>query len=157
MSLPRFIPALATALLLVAAQTASAARAPEAANRLQQQQLQDTLELNGLQSATGRPGGISPADAQQLDQLQSTQRMQQQQLEQRQLLQQQQESQRRRIEPDINRGGALQQQFSQERQLQMQQFDSEQQQLMNTIRAQPLQPPTSSGLQPQPNGALLRP
>ncbi|HEV7444507.1 MAG TPA: hypothetical protein VGO18_18065, partial [Steroidobacteraceae bacterium] len=70
MSFPRFPIALATALALVVAQTAFAASGIGAANRLQQQQLQDTLDLNLQQSETGRPANMSPADAQQVNELQ---------------------------------------------------------------------------------------
>ncbi|MGZ5168794.1 MAG: hypothetical protein ACXWCY_15305 [Burkholderiales bacterium] len=149
MSLQRFPIALATALALVVEQTAFAATGAEAANRLQQQQLQDTLELNLQRGASATPGSMSPANAQQLDELHLTQRMQQQQLEQQQLVQQQQEQQLQRIDPNINGQAALQQQqFDEQRQLQLQQFNTEQSQLMNTMKPQPLQPPTSSGLLP---------
>jgi hypothetical protein len=151
MSFPRFPIALATALALVVAQTAFAASGIGAANRLQQQQLQDTLDLNLQQSETGRPANMSPADAQQVNELQLRQRMQQQQLEQQQLVQQQQELQlqRQRIGPNINpQDSALQQQFAAERQLQVQQFNNEQSQLMNTIKPQPLQSLGSPGLLP---------
>jgi hypothetical protein len=155
MSLPRFLPALATALALVVAQTAFAATGAEAANRLQQQQLQDQLELNQRQSL-GTPGSMSPADAQQLNQLQLSQRMQQQQLEQQQLVQQRQQLQMQRIDPNLGQRNALQQQFSTDRELQMQQFDAQQRELTNTMKQQqPLQPPTSPGLLMQP-GQLQR-
>jgi hypothetical protein len=146
MSFPRCLFALATVLMLAAVQLASAATGPEARNRLQQQQLQDTLDLNLLQSAPGRPGNMAPADTLRLDQLQLRQRMQQQQLEQQQLSQQQ----LRRIDPTFDHRGALQQQqFAQERQLQVQQFDMEQRQLLGTIKPQPLQRPAPPGqLQP---------
>ncbi|MGZ5257157.1 MAG: hypothetical protein ACXWC0_05890 [Burkholderiales bacterium] len=149
MSLQRFPIALATALALVVEQTAFAATGAEAANRLQQQQLQDTLELNLQQGASATAGSMSAANAQQLGELHLTQRMQQQQLEQQQLVQQQQEQQLQRIDPNINGQAALQQQqFGEQRQLQLQQFNTEQSQLMNTMKPQPLQPPTSSGLLP---------
>ncbi|MDB5924667.1 MAG: hypothetical protein JWN13_3603 [Betaproteobacteria bacterium] len=146
MSFPRCLFALATVLMLAAVQLASAATGPEARNRLQQQQLHDTLDLNLLQSAPGRPGNMAPADTLRLDQLQLRQRMQQQQLEQQQLSQQQ----LRRIDPTFDHRGALQQQqFAQERQLQVQQFDMEQRQLLGTIKPQPLQRPAPPGqLQP---------
>jgi hypothetical protein len=162
MSLPGFRTALATALALVVAQTAFAAPGAVAANRLQQQQLQDRLQLNQRQSVPGRPGNMSPADAQQLDQLQLRQRMQQQQLGQQQLVQQEQQLQqqqvlRPRIDPAIDqRNNALQQQFATERQLQLQQFDTEQRQLMNTIKPQPLQRPASGGLLQPPSLGLLQ-
>jgi hypothetical protein len=145
MSFPRCLFALATVLTLAAVQL-SAATGPQARNRLQQQQLQDTLDLNLLQSAPGRPGNMAPADTLRLDQLQLRQRMQQQQLEQQQLSQQQ----LRRIDPTFDHRGALQQQqFAQERQLQLQQFDMEQRQLLGTIKPQPLQRPAPPGqLQP---------
>jgi hypothetical protein len=136
--------------MLAAVQLASAATGPEARNRLQQQQLQDTLDLNLLQSAPGRAGNMAPADTLRLDQLQLRQRMQQQQLEQRQLSQQRQHVQRQRIDPTIDHRDVLQQQqFAQERQLQLQQFDMEQRQLLGTIKPQPLQRPAPPGqLQP---------
>lgn len=149
MSLPRLPTAYAAALALVVAQTAFSAPGPEALNTLQQQQLQDTLELNTLQSSEVPPGTMSPADRQQLDELQLRQRMQQQQLEQQQLVQQRQDLQLHRIDPIGSGQAALQQQqFAEERQLQMQQFNTEQSQLMNTIKPQPLQPPASPGLLP---------
>ena len=151
MSFPRFL-AFATALALVVAQTAFAASGAEAANRLQQQQLQDSLELNLQQSMSGKPGNMSPQNAQQLDQLQLSQRMQQQQLEQQQLVQQQQQQQLQlqRIDPGMGERNALQQQFATERELQMQQFNTQQRELTNTMKPQPLQPPASAGLLLQP-------
>jgi hypothetical protein len=151
MSSPRFLSALASALALVVAQTAFAAPGFEAANRLQQQQLQDSLELNLQQGMVGRPGNMSPADAQQFNELQLSQRMQQQQLEQQQLVQQRQQLQMQRIDPNIGQRNALQQQFATDRELQMQQFDAQQRELTNTMKQQqPLQPPTSPGLLMQP-------
>jgi hypothetical protein len=156
MSSPRFLAVLATTLALAVAQTAFAAPGL-AANRLQQQQLQDSLDLNLQQSTPGGPAGMSPADAQQLDQLQLSQRMQQQQLEQQQLVQQRQQLQLQRIDPAMGpRNAVQQQQFAAERQLQLQQFNTQQQQLMNTIKPQPLQPPmSSSGLVPPMSPGLL--
>src|SRR4051812_1870829 len=116
MSLPRFMTALATALALVLAHTAFAAPGPEAANALQQQQLEDTLELNLQQSTPGTPVNMSPADAQQLNELQLSQHMQQQQLDQQQLMQQQLALQPQRIGPNLNGQGALQQQQRQQQQ-----------------------------------------
>jgi hypothetical protein len=150
MSLPRLLTALATALALVVVQTAFAAPGAEAANRLQQQQLQDSLELNLRQGMAGTPSNMSPEDAQQLDQLQLRQRMQQQQLDQQQLVQQQQQLQLQRIDPGMGQRNALQQQFATERELQNQQFDQEQRQFMNSVKPQPLQLPTSPGLLLQP-------
>jgi hypothetical protein len=149
MSFPRFL-TFATALALVFAPTAFAAPGAEAANRLQQEQLQDSLELNLQQSMAGTPGNMSPQNAQQLDQLQLSQRMQQQQLEQQQLVQQQQQLQLQRIDPGMGERNALQQQFATERELQMQQFNTQQRELTNTMKPQPLQPPASAGLLLQP-------
>ncbi|HEV7447047.1 MAG TPA: hypothetical protein VGO18_31050 [Steroidobacteraceae bacterium] len=157
MSSPRYLTALATAVALVVAQTAFAAPPGVEANRLQQQQLEDNLDLNLQQGMAGRPGDMSPADAQQLDQLQLSQRMQQQQLEQQQLVQQRQQEalQRQGIGPNIGQRDALQQQFATDRQLQMQQFNTEQHQLTNTMKPQTLQPPASAGLVPQMSPGLL--
>jgi hypothetical protein len=148
MSFPRCLFALAAVLTLTATQLASAATGPEARTRLQQQQMEDTLELNQLHSTPGRPGYMAPGDTLRLDQLQLRQRMQQQQLEQQQLSQQR--LQRQRIDPTFDHRDALQQQrFAQERQLQLQQFDMEQRQLLGTIKPQPLQRPAPPGqLQP---------
>jgi hypothetical protein len=134
----------AALLMLVLAQFTCAATVSENRHRLQQQQLQDTLELNQIQSGRRSRADISPADTLRLDQMQLRQRMEQQQLEQQQV-------QRERL--DHGRGGAesliQQQRFAQERQLQLQQFDTEQRELLRTIKPQPLQRPSSSGvLQP---------
>ncbi|HEV7393512.1 MAG TPA: hypothetical protein VGO08_17870 [Burkholderiales bacterium] len=144
MSFPRCLFSLATVLTLVVVHVASAATGPEARHKLQQQQLQDTLDLSLLQSAPRSRGDMSPTDRLRLDQLQLRQRMAQQQLEEQQL-------QRERVDRDNTHRNALvrQQQFAQERQRQMQQFDMEQRDLLRTIRPQPLQRPPSGGqLQP---------
>jgi hypothetical protein len=144
MGFRRSLFALTTALALVTVHAACAATGPEARHKLQQQQLQDTLDLGLLQSAPRSRGDMSPSDRLRLDQLQLRQRMAQQQLEEQQL-------QRERVGPDTTHRNALvqQQQFAQERQRQMQQFDMEQRDLLRTIRPQPLQRPLSAGqLQP---------
>jgi hypothetical protein len=119
----------------------AAAAAPDAAarQRLHQQQLQDSLNLDlqqGLARSRARASGVNPRA---LDELALRQRLEQQQLETHQA----QELGRLRHDP---RSQALRQrQFQLEREAQMQRFEGERQRLLGTTTPPPLQPTPRSG------------
>jgi hypothetical protein len=132
------------ALALLACSSISLAATPSAArHRLEQQQLQDTLDLNLRQSGPRSRADLSASDALRLEQLHLRQRMEQSQLEQQQL-----QLERLNRNRDQRDAGREQQRFAQERQLQIQRFDMEQRELLSTMKPQPLQ-------RPLPDGRLL--
>jgi hypothetical protein len=133
-------PASAILLMVFLTHIAGAATTAENRHRLQQQQLQNTLDLNQIQSAARSRADVSPSDTLRLDQLQLRQRMEQQQLEHQQV-------QRDRLDGNLGRADSLirQQRFAQERQLQLQQFELQQRELLGTMKPQPLQRPSPAG------------
>ncbi|HEY0337788.1 MAG TPA: hypothetical protein VGC70_10665 [Burkholderiales bacterium] len=132
------------ALACLACSSVTLAATPSAArHRLEQQQLQDTLDLNLRQSGARSRADLSTTDALRLDQLQLRQRMEQSQLEQQQM-------QLERLNRNHSELNAAREQrlFAQERQLQIQRFDMEQRELLRTMKPPPLQ-------RPLPDGGLL--
>jgi hypothetical protein len=129
--------------VLLACSTSLAATPSVVRQRLEQQQLQDTLDLNLRQSGPRSRADLSTTDALRLDQLQLRQRMEQSQLEQ-------QQSQLERLNRNHSELNAAREQrlFAQERQLQIQRFDMEQRELLQTMKPPPLQ-------RPLPDGGLL--